>query len=160
VAIDISGVHVFADADDYARALGIAPTRFVVTGPGAFWARKARLVLPHLDLLVLTESQPRIAYIALAPEHLHVTYLLRADPSMLWNGVGLQRDDIWFHSRRESLHQRVSRPAHWGLLSLDPEYFGTSARALTGSSLKLPKFGQLFRPPRAEVSKTACPLSG
>jgi AraC-like DNA-binding protein len=151
--MDISGVHVFADADDYAYALGIAPTRFVVTGPGRFWARMARLVLPHLDLLVLTESQPRTAYIALAPERLHVTYSLRADTAMLWSGVGLQRDDIWFHGRRESLHQRVSGPAHWGLLSLDPLYFATAVHALTGRSLSVPKFGRLFRPPRAEVRR-------
>jgi AraC-like DNA-binding protein len=153
VVMDISGVHVFADADDYAHAVGIVPARFVVTGPGRFWAHMARLALPHLDLLVLTESQPRTAFIALAPERLHVTYSLRVDTSMFCSGVGLQRDDIWFHSRDDRFHQRVSGPAHWGLLSLDPIHFAAAVHALTGRSLNAQKTAGLFRPPHALVKR-------
>jgi AraC-like DNA-binding protein len=151
--MDISGVHVFADADDYANAVGIVPARFVVTGPGRFWAHMARLVLPHLDLMVLTESQPRTAYIALARERLHVTYSLRVDTPMFCSGVGLRRDDIWFHSRDDSFHQRVSGPAHWGLLSLEPIHFAAAVHALTGRSLNVPKVRGLFRPPHARVKR-------
>jgi len=151
--MDISGVHVFADADDYALAVGIVPARFVVTAPGRFWAHMARLVLPHLDLLVLTESQPRTAYIALAPERLHVTYSLRLNTPMFCSGVGLQRDDIWFHSCHDRFHQRVSGPAHWGLVSLDPIHFAAAVQALTGRSLTVPKIGGLFRPPHARVKR-------
>jgi AraC-like DNA-binding protein len=151
--MDISEVHVYADADDYARAVGIAPARFVVTGPGRFWAQMARLVLPHLDLMVLTESQPRTAYFALEPERLHVTYSLRVDTTMFCSGVGMRREDIWFHSRDDSFHQRVSGPAHWALLSLDANHFAAAVHTLTGHSLKVPKIRGLFRPPHVRVKR-------
>ena len=46
---------IFTNVEDFVGALQEARTELVVTGPGVFWARLTRVVLPHLNLLAVSE---------------------------------------------------------------------------------------------------------
>ena len=97
-----SGTGTFIDSDDYQESLSHLRIDLLVTAQGAF---KARLTWATLHLLRLLRSQddlPRIAYVSLDPALIFVA--LSPNPSMLSGGLGLQRNEIIFHSRRDG-HQ-------------------------------------------------------
>ena len=146
-----SGERTFTDVEDYAKALEAARVELVVTSPGSFRARLTRLSLPHLRLLALSESLSRIAYFALPADRVFVTFPSR--PTLICGGVTLQRGDIVFHSRGERLHQRLTGPANWGLLSLEPEHLAAAGRALTGLAVVAPPSGRLLRPARPAIRR-------
>jgi AraC-like DNA-binding protein len=148
-----SGGVIFTDAEDFVGALQEARIELVVTGPGVFWARLTRVVLPHLDVLSVSESLPRTAYIAWRPERACVAFPLRADSFPVWGGVRLQRGHLVFHSRGERLHQRTNGPTEWGVLSLEPRRLAAVGRALTGRDLIAPLAGRLLRPARREIAR-------
>jgi len=147
-----SSRRIFTDAEDYAEALQEARIEIVVTSPGAFRARLTHVVLPHLRLLVVSESLPRTAYVALRPERVCVAFPLRSDSSSVWGGVRLQRGQIVFHSRGERFHQRTNGPTEWGLLSLEPERLAAAGRALRGRDLVAPPSRRILGPARRDIA--------
>jgi AraC-like DNA-binding protein len=141
----------FTDVEDFVGAVHDARIMLVVTSPGVFWARLTQLTLPHVRLLMVSESLPRAAYVALSPERVCVGFPLHVNSSSMWSGVRLQRGDIVFHSRGEHFHQRTNGPAEWGLLSVDPQRLAATGRALTGVKLIASPSGRILRPARREV---------
>jgi AraC-like DNA-binding protein len=142
----------FTDAEDFVSALRETRIELVVTSPGGFWARLSRVVLPHLDLVAVSESLPRIAYLALKPERVCVSFPLRSDLSSVWGGVSLRRGHIVFHGRGERLHQRMNGPTDWGLLSLESKRLVAAGRALTGVDLFAPPAGRILKPARRDIA--------
>jgi hypothetical protein len=135
----------FTDAEDFMGALQEARIELVVTSPGLFWARLNRVVLPHLRLVAVSESLPRIAYLALEPERVCVSLPLRSDLSSVWGGVSLPRGHVVFHSRGERLHQRISGPTDWGLLSVESKHLIAAGRALAAVDLAAPPAGRILK---------------
>ena len=142
----------FTDAEDFVSALRQARIEFVVTSPGVFWARLSRVVLPHLHLLAVSESLPRIAYLALRPDRVCVSFPSGSDLSTVWGGVRLRRGHIVFHGRGERLHQRMTGPTDWGLLSLESKRLIAAGRALTGVDLVAPSAGRILKPARCDIA--------
>jgi AraC-like DNA-binding protein len=142
----------FTDPEEFVGSLKEARIELVVTSPGLFWARVNRVALPHLHLVAVRESLPRIAYFTLRPERVCVTFPLRSDLSSVWGGVSLHRGHVVFHSRGEQLHQRMSGPSDWGLLSLESKRFITAGRALTGVDLVAPPAGRILKPARRDIA--------
>ena len=147
------GGVIFTDAEDFVGALQEARIELVVTGPGVFWARLTRVVLPDLDLLAVSESLPRTAYIAWRPERACVAFPVRADSSSVWGGVRLQRGHLVFHSRGERLHQTTNGPTEWGVVSMEPKRLAATGRVLTGRDLIAPPSGRILRPPRRDIAR-------
>jgi AraC-like DNA-binding protein len=143
----------FTDAEDFVGSLHEARIELVVTCPGLFWARVNRVVLPHLQLVDVRESLPRIAYFALKPERVCVSFPLRSDFSSVWGGLSLRRGHVVFHSRGERLHQRMSGPTDWGLLSLESQRLIAAGRALTGVDLVAPPAGRILKPARRDIAR-------
>ncbi len=141
-----SATSSFADADDYQASLRDILTEFVVTQRGAFSARMTRITLRHLHLLRTQETLSRVAYVALPPELVFVSF--SADPALplVWRGVTLEPGEIMLHSRGERLHQRTIGVSCWGLISLPPASLATFGKVLTGSALAPPVSGQILRP--------------
>jgi AraC-like DNA-binding protein len=142
----------FTDAADFVGALQEARIELVVTSPGVFWARLNRVILPHLHLVAVSESLPRIAYLSLKPERVCVSFPLRADSSSVWGGVSLRRGHVVFHSRGERLHQRMNGPTDWGLLSVESKLLIAAGRALTGVDLVAPPAGRILKPARRNIA--------
>jgi AraC-like DNA-binding protein len=141
----------FTDAEDFVGSLHEARIDLVVTSPGLFWARVNRVILPHLHLVDVRESLPRIAYFALKPERMCVSFPLGSDFSSVWGGLSLRRGHVVFHSRGERLHQRMSGPTDWGLLSLESQRLIAAGRALTGVDLVSPPAGRILKPARRDI---------
>jgi AraC-like DNA-binding protein len=142
----------FTDAEDFVGSLHEARIELVVTSPGVFWARVNRVVLPHLHLVAVSESLPRIAHLALKPQRVCVSFPLRSDLFSLWGGVSLRRGHVVFHSRGERLHQRTNGPTEWGLLSLESKRLLTAGRALMGVHLVAPPAGRILKPARHDIA--------
>jgi AraC-like DNA-binding protein len=142
----------FTDAEDFVGSFQEARIELVVTSPGLFWARVNRVVLPHLHLVAVRESLPRIAYFALKPQRVCVSFPLRSDLFSVWGGVSLRRGHVVFHSAGERLHQRTNGPTDWGLLSLESKRLIAAGRALMGVHLVAPPAGQILKPARRDIA--------
>jgi AraC-like DNA-binding protein len=145
--------RTFTDVEDFVGAVQDAGIMLVVTGPGVFWARLTQLTLPHVRLLVVSESLSRAAYFALSPERVCFGFPLHVNSSSVWKGVRLQRGDFVFHSRGEHFHQRTNGPAEWGLLSVDSERLAATGLTLTGVKLVAPPSGRIMRPARRDIAR-------
>jgi AraC-like DNA-binding protein len=143
-----NGTATFANPDDYQAGIGDASVNLIVTGGGDFNARLTRLNLRRLYLLRGRENLPRIAYIALSPARVFVSFPTGAGPSLTYGGLGLQFGDVVFHSRGERMHQRTDGESQWGLMSLPPEQLAACGKALTGLELTSPSAGRALRPSR------------
>ena len=146
-----NGTATFANPDDYQAGIGGANFNLIVTGGGDFKARLTWLNLRRLYLLRGRENLPRIAYIALSPARVFVSFPTGAGPSLTYGGLGLQFGDVVFHSRGERMHQRTSGESQWGLISLPPEQLAACGKALTGLRIASPPVGRVLRPSRSDA---------
>lgn len=136
----------FTEADDYQANLREIMAEFVVTSPQPFTARTTRITLHHLHLLRARETLPRIAYIALPPELVFISF--SSDPALplFWRGLTLEPGEIMLHSRGERLHQRILGASCWGLISLPPATLATFGEVVIGRAVAPPVSGQILRP--------------
>jgi hypothetical protein len=100
-----------------------------------------------MHLLQARESLPRVAYVALPPDLVFISF--SADPklSLVWRGIALEPDEIMLHACGEHLHQRIGGPSRWGLIALSPAALGAICKTETGGGLPLPQVGRFIRPP-------------
>ena len=140
----------FADADEYRSSLSDVFTEFIVTGRGVFDARVQRADLHHLHLLQAQESLARVAYVALPPDRVVISFTADPMEPLIWRGVELESDEIMLHACGEHLHQRTNGPSRWGLIALSPAALAAFCQTETGHGLPLPKIGQAVRPPPSQ----------
>jgi AraC-like DNA-binding protein len=141
-----SGTSTFTDPDDYEACIGGASVNLVLTGRGDFEARLTWLNLRQLHVLRCCENLSRIAYVALAPARVFVSFPTSTAPPPIWDGVELRFGDIVFHSRGERTHQRTTGATQWGIVSLPPEQLAVFGKALTGLEIPSPPLGRVLRP--------------
>lgn len=148
-----SGTWSFSDVSGFQASLGDICTEFVVTHPGTFSARLTRTTLQHLHLMRAQEVLSRVAYVALPPDRIYVSFSSQPALSLIWRGVTLDPGEIILHSRGERLHQRTVGAGCWGLISMPPSSLALFGKAVTGSVLELPASGQLLRPNTRELTQ-------
>jgi AraC-like DNA-binding protein len=141
----------FTDAEDYQNSLADLAIELVVTQAGAFHAQLTLAKLPNMRLLRAHETLARVAYIALPPASIFVSFPARTGPPLFWNGVELGPGVLVFHSRGERLHQRIVGPSHWGFLAVAPTFFARYGSALAGYRLEAPSVGRIVRPPHPDL---------
>ena len=146
-----TGTTTFSDPSDFQADFRGATINLVFTGPGMFSARLTSVSLPHLRLFSVRESLPRIAYVSLPPEWVIFAFPTLAEPPTVWGGVEMNSNDLMFHSVGERMHQRTSGATTWCIISVNPEFFAGSSKALTGSGIIPPRVGRVLRPLRADV---------
>jgi AraC-like DNA-binding protein len=147
-----NGTAKFANPDDYQAGIGDASVNLIVTGGGDFNARLTWLNLRRLRVLCACENLPRIAFFALSPAQVFVSFPASAGPPLTYGGLGLQLGDVVFHSRGERMHLRTNGESQWGLISLPPEQLAACAKALTGLKITSPPVGLVLRPSRSAAS--------
>jgi hypothetical protein len=69
-----NGTATFASPDEYSAAIGAAKVNLFVTAGGGFKGRLTWLNLGGLNVLRGQENLPRIAFIALPPAQVHVSF--------------------------------------------------------------------------------------
>jgi AraC-like DNA-binding protein len=146
-----TGKATYTDPGDYQAGLCGAAINLVFTRPGIFAARVTSLRLRHLQLLSVKESLPRVAYVTMAPGSVNIAFPTHFEPPPIWGGLEMKSLDLMLHSFGERLHQRTSGANGWGLISVDPEFFASFTKALTGSELIPPGVGRVFRPLRVDA---------
>jgi AraC-like DNA-binding protein len=145
-----NGTTIFSERDDFQTSLRDAAINLVIIGPGKFAARLTSVNLPHLKFFVVEESLPRIAYAALPAESVNVGFPLRFQRSSIWGGIETNSRDLIFHAAGERIHQRTCGAGTWGNISVDPEFFAYTSKALTGSEIVPPQVSECLRPAHAD----------
>ncbi|WP_428670853.1 helix-turn-helix domain-containing protein [Reyranella sp.] len=135
------GTDSFADPDDFSARLASAEVRFVVTGRARFAARLSWIDMRCLRLLVVEEGAPRLAFISLPPASVAISFSFSRKPSLVWNGIALQRNGLVLHRPGDQFYQRVTGAAHWGLLLLSSSDLARHRRALLGGSSSFDFYG-------------------
>ena len=139
------GTNTFTDPDDYRRSVPGLNINLVLTGSDTFRSDVTWVQLDRLRLVRIVERAPRIAFLALAPASIFVSFPLHSDPQPVWNGIRLRRGEIILHSSGEHFHHCTNGTARWGLISLAPDQLHKFSRALAGRDLELPKAAQFVR---------------
>jgi AraC-like DNA-binding protein len=145
-----SATVTFSDPEAYAAGFGDARINLTVTGAGDFKARLTRLKLKDLEVHRCRESLSRIAYIALPPDQLFLSFPIGA-VSLASDGFALRNGDMVLHGRGECTHQRSNGACQWGLIALSPEPFASCGKALTGQAIAPPYASRILRPVHAEL---------
>src|SRR5262249_37585821 len=107
--------------DDYRVNVPGASINLVLTRPGDFKARLTWVNLCRVGLVRCEENVPRVAFVALAPGPVFISFPIRHDPPPIWSGVAMRPGEIVLHSHGGRIHQRTSRGCQWGLISLEPK---------------------------------------
>src|SRR5262249_51630545 len=111
---------------------------------------KARLTWVNMHRVAVVrgeENVPRVAFVALAPGPVFVSFPTRHDPPPIWNGVEMRRGEIVLHGCGERIHQRTSAPDRWGLISLAPNDLADFGRTLVHVALAPPPAARILGPP-------------
>jgi AraC-like DNA-binding protein len=159
-----AGTFTFGDPDGYAAAFGDIRLNLTITGAGEFRALLTHLKLDHLELFRCREDLPRIAYMTLPQRRIFMSFPLNNVASTV-NGLVSHTGDMILHARGGSLHHRIDRKSHWGLLSVWPEQFVGHGEILSGQPVTPPDADKILRPTRAAAGRLrllfrqACHLS-
>ncbi len=160
-----SGTTNFVRPDRYQANFPDAELQLHFTGQGSFKARLTHVELPHIRLLKAEENLPRIAYLSLEPERIHVAFSLNAIFHPVWTGLALQSGDIVFHSRGGCTHDRTSTANCWGYISITQPRLADLGRSVAGAEIVVPQVGCVLRPPGKVATRlrrlhgTACRLA-
>ena len=149
----VTGTIAFSDPGTYQADFRGATINLVLTGPGAFCARLTSVSLPHLKLFSVQESLPRIAYVSLQPQWVTFTFPMSFRPPPIWSGIEMKPPNLMFHSVGERMHQRTNGTCKWNVISVDPQFFARSSKALSGSEIIPPRVGRVLQPPPADALK-------
>lgn len=143
------GTNTFSDPEDYRGGVAGLDIDLVLTGSDPFRSSVTWLKTDRLRLVRLVESAPRVAFVALAPALVHVSFPLHGDPRPVWNGVRLSRGEVVLHGCGESFHQWTVGTTRWGLIGLAPEHLRAYGRTLSGRDLLAPRAARFVRPSAA-----------
>jgi AraC-like DNA-binding protein len=142
-----SSTNSFADSEDFRTELSDVFAGLVVTTPGTFTARVARIRLRHLSLLCVQESLSRVAVVSLPSDRAFISLSSDSVASVAWRGLTLQPGEIMFHGCGERLHQRTAGRSCWGMIELSTASLAAFTRIETGAALAPPATGRVLRPP-------------
>ena len=147
-AMVASGTATFTNPDLYQSSIGEANIELTFTAGGDFKARLTWLSLGHLRAVRGSENIPRIGYFSLPPGR--AIFVFPTSPaSATWNGVELRFGDVVFCGQCECTHHWTTGHGKWGFVSLPFEQLAACGRALTGSEMTPPPYGQALRSPHA-----------
>jgi AraC-like DNA-binding protein len=150
--MDGFGTATFTDPEDFRVSVPGASINLVLTSHCDFKARLTWVNTRRVRLARCTESAPRIAFVALAPGPVFVSFPLRHAPSPFWSGVEMQPGEIMLHGCGDHIYQRTSGASRWGLISLAAKELANLSQALTHAALPQPPTTKILRPPARVVA--------
>jgi AraC-like DNA-binding protein len=141
------GTTTYTDPDALRVTVPGATVNLVVTGPGSFRSRLTWVNMRRLRLILVDAIRPRIAFVSLGSTPAFVSFPVRSDSPVVWNGVPMRNGMLLFHARRDQFHQRSSGTSRWGLIALARDDLAAHARTLLGAEPTWPQTTKFLRPP-------------
>jgi len=150
--MDGFGTAIFTDPEDFRVNVPGASINLVLTSPCDFKARLTWVNTRRVRLARCAESAPRVAFVALAPGSVFVSFPIRHSPPPVWSGVEMQPGEIVLHGYGDHIYQRTSGAGRWGLISLTPKELADLSQALMHAVLPPPPAAKILRPPARIVA--------
>jgi AraC-like DNA-binding protein len=150
--MDGFGTATFTDPEDFRVSVPGASINLVLTSNSDFKARLTWVNTRRVRLARCAESAPRVAFVALAPGPVFVSFPIRHTPPPVWSGVQMQPGDIVLHGCGDHIYQRTNGAGRWGLISLAPKELADLSQALTHTVLPQPSAAKILRPPTRVVA--------
>jgi AraC-like DNA-binding protein len=147
------GSATFTDPEDFRVNVPGARINLVLTGHCDFKTRLTWVNVRGLRVVCCEESAPRIAFVALEPEWVFVSFPIRHNPPPIWNGIEMRPGEIVWHGRGDHTHQRTSGPGRWALISLASRDLADFSQALIHTRLTSPPAEKILRPPSKLVAE-------
>jgi AraC-like DNA-binding protein len=154
-----SGTATFASPDEYSAAIGVAKVKLFVTAGGEFKGRLTWLNFDGLHVLRGQENLPRIAFVALPPAQVNISFPASGQSALTYCGLGLNLGDVVFHALGERAHYRTVGERDWCFMSLAPEQLAACSKALTGERIRPPSEGRVLAPAPSASRALLSPLS-
>ncbi len=151
-----SATYSFTEPEAFRSGLRLLGLRVFVAMQGQFSATLTHAVLPHLHLLSVTETLPRIAFCSLPADALCISFPTAAGsgwPLPVCAGEQLHSGDILFHGRGERLHQWTRGAGRWGLMAMEAGFLARYGRAHYDIDLVSSATGQVSLRPTAGAWK-------
>jgi len=148
-----STVRTYSDADDYVAAIRQGTVEVTVTGRGNFAAKLTRIDLHRLWMQGFSENLARIYHVDGWGGRAIILFRTRPGPSLLFNGLELQPNDIVRFSQGQSYYQRSSGSACFAGMSLSLEDMASIGRTMAGRDLTPPRDTLIFTPPPSAMTK-------
>jgi AraC-like DNA-binding protein len=146
------GTATFTDPEDFRVNVPGARINVVLTAPCDFEARVTWVNLRRLCLARCVESAPRVAFVALVPGPVFVSFPIRHVPPPVWSGVEMRPGEIVVHGRADHYFQCTSGAGRWGLVSLAPSDLADFSQAIMHAELSRPPAAEILRPPSKLVA--------
>ena len=118
----------------------------LITGRGQFQARLTQIGLHEQRLLASEEQLSRIAFFAMPPDTVLISFMLSGGAEPVWGGVSIPHAEIVALGPGESAHMRSDGPCDWGAVLLPSEAVTRYASVLTGAGSRLPLYERRWRP--------------
>jgi len=134
-----SRASVFGEAEDFQAALsadGVAAVLF--TGRGQFQARMTQVGLERLRLAAVEEAQSRVAFIAVPPGMVLVSFPTDGGPSSIWGAVEIRAEEIITLGPGQRVHARTVGPCRWNAVQVPERQLADYGRALSGARFVVP----------------------
>lgn len=141
-----SGTKTYSDPEQFQESLPDPRGALAFTGPGPFRARQTWITLKHLYLLQVEETLPRIAFISLPSDRIHISFPLDPTFNPVWGGVVVRPGEIVLHGHGRGAHDRTLGPNCWGLISIEKRVFAAYAKQVAGIDIAVSPISQILRP--------------
>ena len=151
-----TSVSVFGEPDEYLAALSEMGYReLLVTQREGFCSSRTVIALRSVRLSSVEERSPRIATLALAQGLLRIV-LPPQRGVIVCNGIDVGQGQLVTHGAGHKIHERVAGSTRWRDIVVSGRHFAEFSRALTGTTITIPRTVQRWHPPkRALRSLTA-----
>jgi len=148
-----SSVRSYPDAERYETAFVGARVEVRPTPRGSLTARAARVVFNPLWIALGEESGPCIKHLTQAPTRAFITFLTRAGPEVIVDGLAMPLAGLMQHSLAHAYHERsTGGPTLRAAVSLPVEDMAEAGIALAGCDLTPPRDTVRVTPPAAAMA--------
>jgi AraC-like DNA-binding protein len=145
-----STASAFSEPIDFQAALRDAGSlSLFVTAPGKFHARLTQVSLHSLRLSVVEENSARIGFLEVPANEVMMSFPLPNQPTPIWGGMAPRAGEFIIIGPGHRLHVRTEGPSRWGAIWLPEQDLANYFLELTGCTLKISPFAQVWRPPAA-----------
>jgi AraC-like DNA-binding protein len=145
---------VFGEPDDFREVLRHEGNfELYLTGFGRFLARLTKVVLNSLNVTAVVEQLPRICFVGVPSNMVLISFPYGDRAPPIWGGVQPRHGDMMMFGPGHRFHSRTQGPCHWGAIRVSTRILSESFHELTGNSLTVAPFGELWRPSRILVSR-------
>jgi AraC-like DNA-binding protein len=145
------GTAIFGDPEDFRENVPGVRINFVLTSRCGFKARLTWVNMRRVRLTRCTETAPRVAFIALPPGQVFISFPVHHDPPPVWSGIEMRPGEIMLHGCRDRTYQRTSGAGRWGMISLSPKDLADFSQLLTHARLSPPATSKIVSPSSKSV---------